>query len=1319
MLLYEKCSSPLKMSKRRALVQTTLETFQKKTDEIPEEDADDMDNPKMWEDEIGGTWVGEIYIPPPTEPHCSTESSGSRLMITKIVNVDFKSYAGKIVLGPFHYCFSAIIGPNGSGKSNVIDSILFVFGYRANKVRAKKLSAMIHSSAAFPDVQSCSVEMHFAECNDTSNKPSLIPETEFTIGRTAFKDNTSFYTINQRQTKFKDVADLLKKYKVDLRNNRFLILQGEVEQIAMMKSKAQNENETGMLEYLEDIIGTNRYCLPLTKLNFKVEELTIERTEKHNRCSLAERDMKDLEDPHNENLKFLKAENDIIIAKSTLLQRKIFDLKKKLKEITKKRDEVENDLKMHDESVETMKKARNEKEALVKEETIKHEKLVKTQDDLDAQFKKNKKNQTEVQATLEALNKGRKDNKTQLQKLEEQLEELKHVPEKNLKEIDECERKIEKLTSEKVKHEGELQENYASLEERTRPLVIKKESLVTELQELQTKFDQAKADLALVESELKILKSDETSEKRKFENFRISFEESNNDLNEKKKAVEEFKEEIPEFKTQIDKIGHELQQNKTQQKALYGKLMALKSDINEKVQNMQSSKSNNKVLNALISQKNDGNIPGILGRLGDLGGIDRKFDVAISTCCARLDNIVVDCINTAQVCIEYLRRNDLGRATFIALDKVSHLMPYCNQRIQTPENVPRLFDLIQIEDDRVRPAFYFSLRNTLVSKDLDQGTRIAYGNQRFRVVTLAGEVIETSGTMSGGGKTQFRGKMGEQVQTKTGRNANTSMISQKDIDTMNDSAVEMQNRINCYQEEEGRLESELRQIKQNLQLRESELNKLQVTVKSLEAQMPKLEIQMKQQKVRMQKTCTDVKKVQALEEKIIEKKHIFEEADLNKKSVNDKIEKINLDINKIHGDVVKSVQAKINSTSKQITTLKNNVSKLKVQVSTSERNLKKTEAQIENTKHDINKSEKEIVKLADDRTRFEEELTILEIQLDAAKQELESASKGSSDIQKEILSIQKKESDAKLLRLEIEKKFTEVKEEFTSCKNHIPQIKKQIDTLHITPIPAGCTEEQPLIPVLTDEELEAVDKNRFEQRIEDNYNILGDKKANVEVINDYLQKRDVYMERVKILEDITNKRNSLRNTFEDVRKKRFNEFMRGFGVITRRLKEMYRMITQGGDAELELVDSMDPFNEGVSFIVRPNKKSWKNISNLSGGEKTLASLALVFALHYYKPSPLYFMDEIDAALDFKNISIVAHYIKERTKNAQFIIISLRSNMFELSDYLIGIYKVKDCTETVCIRNTPPEIEVDEESVVSDADEVSITYEQELLEKIEN
>jgi structural maintenance of chromosome 4 len=169
------------------------------------------------------------------------------------------------------------------------------------------------------------------------------------------------------------------------------------------------------------------------------------------------------------------------------------------------------------------------------------------------------------------------------------------------------------------------------------------------------------------------------------------------------------------------------------------------------------------------------------------------------------------------------------------------------------------------------------------------------------------------------------------------------------------------------------------------------------------------------------------------------------------------------------------------------------------------------------------------------------------------------------------------------------------------------------------------------------------------------------------------------------LDKVTNERNAVRKSYDDLRRMRLEMFMDGFGRITLKLKEMYQMITLGGDAELELVDSLDPFSEGIVFSVRPPKKSWKNISNLSGGEKTLSSLALVFALHHFKPTPLYVMDEIDAALDFKNVSIVANYIKERTKNAQFVIISLRNNMFELADRLVGIYKTNNCTKSVSIN----------------------------------
>jgi structural maintenance of chromosome 4 len=189
-------------------------------------------------------------------------------------------------------------------------------------------------------------------------------------------------------------------------------------------------------------------------------------------------------------------------------------------------------------------------------------------------------------------------------------------------------------------------------------------------------------------------------------------------------------------------------------------------------------------------------------------------------------------------------------------------------------------------------------------------------------------------------------------------------------------------------------------------------------------------------------------------------------------------------------------------------------------------------------------------------------------------------------------------------------------------------------------------------------------------------------KPNMQAIITYKNTLITLRDREKDLQNTVEKLQKANDIYQNVKQRRQNEFMEGFNIINSKLIEMYRLLTKGGDAELELADSLDPFNEGITFTVRPNKKSWKSMSNLSGGEKTLSSLSLIFALHHYKPSPLYVMDEIDAALDFRNVSVIADYIKDRTKDSQFIIISLRNQMFENANELIGIYKTFDITKVV-------------------------------------
>lgn len=213
------------------------------------------------------------------------------------------------------------------------------------------------------------------------------------------------------------------------------------------------------------------------------------------------------------------------------------------------------------------------------------------------------------------------------------------------------------------------------------------------------------------------------------------------------------------------------------------------------------------------------------------------------------------------------------------------------------------------------------------------------------------------------------------------------------------------------------------------------------------------------------------------------------------------------------------------------------------------------------------------------------------------------------------------------------------------------------------------------LEVYPEDEIRGFDRDGLKEEIALLEEKVNGARVDLSVLPEYRRRAEEYAARSKDLQDAVNTRDGLKQRIDDLRKRRLDEFMEGFNIISLRLKEMYQMITMGGNAELELVDSLDPFSEGILFSVMPPKKNWKNISNLSGGEKTLSSLALVFALHHFKPTPLYVMDEIDAALDFRNVSIVASYIKERTKNAQFIVISLRNNMFELAARLIGVYKV--------------------------------------------
>ncbi|MES1905624.1 MAG: Structural maintenance of chromosomes protein 4, partial [Paramarteilia canceri] len=234
------------------------------------------------------------------------------IAIRSIECTNFKSFEGTVTLGPFSNQFSSILGPNGSGKSNVIDSLLFVFGYRASKIRSKKLSILIHKSSKSQNCNSCSVKINFIYRNQSNSTDHQSSENEntFSIKRTVNLNNSSQYFLDEQPCSYKAVAEKLHYFGVDVHHSRFLILQGEVEQISTMKPKKQpNDSADGMLEYIEDVVGTSCLVEPIQTYESRIAKLKDYEGYLISELKKAEKSKTSLEKKKDETVSFLNSEN--------------------------------------------------------------------------------------------------------------------------------------------------------------------------------------------------------------------------------------------------------------------------------------------------------------------------------------------------------------------------------------------------------------------------------------------------------------------------------------------------------------------------------------------------------------------------------------------------------------------------------------------------------------------------------------------------------------------------------------------------------------------------------------------------------------------------------------------------------------------------------------------------------------------------------------------------------------------------------------------------------------------------------------------------
>ncbi|XP_049929580.1 structural maintenance of chromosomes protein 4 isoform X1 [Epinephelus moara] len=1213
-------------------------------------------------------------IPPPPPPAMTNEPGAPRLMITHLVNRNFKSYAGEQILGPFHKRFSCIIGPNGSGKSNVIDSMLFVFGYRAQKIRSKKLSVLIHSSDKHKDVQSCTVEVHFQKIIDKEGDDyDVIPNSKFYVSRTANKDNSSAYHINGKKATFKEVGALLRSHGIDLDHNRFLILQGEVEQIAMMKPKGQTEHDEGMLEYMEDIIGSCRLKEPILTLARRIELLNEQRGEKLNRVKLVEKEKNALEGEKNKAVEFLTLENDIFKHKSQLCQYYVHDLQKRVVDKEQEKQKIKEDTK---ELTEKNAKISQEMEKMnqeLKNVEKKQNKLNKYIETQKEKFTQLDLQDVEVREKIKHCKSKNKKLQKQLEKDTEKLEEVRGVPANSEKAISEATARKEELEKQKVKEEKKLEEVMESLKEETSGLQQDKETKEKELMELSKAVNETRSRMDLAQSELDIYLSRHNTALTQLNTAKQTLQTTSDTLRERRAAIKDLEVKIPQKEQELKKDEEALEQLIKMDNETREVVREMRQKVDEAKSSLSSNRSRGRVLDALMQQKKSGRIPGIFGRLGDLGAIDEKYDVAISSSCGALDNIVVDTIDTAQKCVMFLKEQNIGFATFIGLDKMKvwekNMTP-----IRTPEDSPRLFDMVRVKDESVRPAFYFALRDTLVAQDMEQATRMAFQkDKRWRVVTLKGQIIEMAGTMTGGGRV-LKGRMGSSIGTE---------VSQNELDQMESKLNEKVSKLQGCQEKRLQLEENVQRLRPQLRDMKNTLEKYANSMTSLADQETHLKLQIKELEANVLAAAPDKAKQKQMEKSLDAFKKDFDAASGKAGKVENEVKRLHNLIVDINSHKLKAQQDKLDKVNKELDDCSSIITKAQVAIKTADRNLKKCEESVSRVQGELEENEKSMGELTEQLKKLEDEAGEVMKACQEAEAALPEVQEQYQGVLKEIKVLQQQEHAMQEESLSVRLRIEQIETTITEHNNKIKHWQKEASKLSLHTIEGQPAEE---LPVLTSAELEEISNpNVIINKMITLETKCAQMKPNLGAIAEYKKKEELYLQRVAQLDEITTERDQFKRGYEDLRRQRLNEFMTGFNMITNKLKENYQMLTLGGDAELELVDSLDPFSEGIMFSVRPPKKSWKKIFNLSGGEKTLSSLALVFALHHYKPTPLYFMDEIDAALDFKNVSIVACYIYEQTKNAQFIIISLRNNMFEIADRLIGIYKTHNTTKSVGIN----------------------------------
>ena len=1171
-----------------------------------------------------------------------TMTVDNQLFLKRLDVIGFKSFAERISV-EFVSGVTAVVGPNGSGKSNITDSIRWVLGEQSAKsLRGAKMEDIIFAGS------DSRKPLNFAEVTLTLNNESKFLPIDFhevSVTRRVTRSGDSDFYINNQPCRLKDIIDLF--MDSGLGKEAFSIIsQGKVEEILSSKPEERRtifEEAAGVLKYktrkkkaeakLEETrANLNRVQDILHELEGQVEPLKIQ-------ASIAR-------DYLHKKEELEEFEAALLVYEVEDLHRKWTSLKEQLEghqaneadfnaRISAKEMEVEEN---REKLVILDSKLQDLQSALlsVSEEL---EKVEGRKQVLKERMKNASQNKNQLEKTLAASREkisilsASKDEKSEaLSRLKQETEALKReLSQKQgiLKNFaGDLEAKIEALKSDYIEYlnrQATVKHELAYLKQQLEQQTNKHEKLDHDNEKLLKARESVTARLSEAEARLKAVQQDLTNQVHRYRETERTHENLKNQYEKQEKTLYQAYQYLQKAKSRKEMLEE------------------MEDEYSGFFQGVKE-----------ILKAKDKELPGVHGAVAELIQVPKDYALAIETALGgALQNIVMDKESDARTAIAFLKKNRLGRATFLPLSIIKgKYIPA--QTIQSISSHPAFIgvgaELIQY-DSRYKEIMMSLLGNVIIVRDLVGANEIAkMAGYRYRLVTLEGDVVSPGGAMTGGAS----------------RQSGSSILSRKG------EIEELTEKLGQMEEQTSKLEAHVKALKNDVASSEKQLVRLREAGETLRVNEEAIkgqirEWQNEQRNVNERLTIYDMEKstldeeqtyresrIQELNQELSRLEHSIIEVDREinlyteqKKTDQSNKEELNEEVNEL--------KIRLASKSEQLQHQQNEVERLGAEIAALELTVKDAEEDLALLNGEMTSSstgENNLVEMAAEKQKLKDETVHKIAALQASRQELSAKIEEADHILKEWnrqykgLSENLRDEEIKLNRLDVEMdtRLDMLREEYMLTFE-------------------AAKEKYPLT-------IEAEEAKRKVRLIRLAIEELGT--VNIGAIDEYERVSERYEFLVTQRDDLKEAKDTLFDVIDEMDEEMKRRFEITFNAIKKEFNFVFPSLFGGGRAELKLTDPGDILNTGVDIIAQPPGKKLQNLSLLSGGERALTAIALLFAILRVRPVPFCILDEVEAALDEANVYRFSQYLKKFSKETQFIVITHRKGTMEEADVLYGV-----------------------------------------------